>query len=175
MATTWVLLAGLPATGKSTLARALAAQLKNAAVLDKDRVREALFPGAMTDYTPEQDNLCIRAMIEAAAYLTVHRLAEYIFFDGRTFSRNAHIEEVLAAADKAGAAWRILLLTCSDKVAEARLQAADPNHPARNRSIELYRSVKAAFEPISQAKLELDTTAGIDTLLPSVLRFIAAT
>jgi adenylylsulfate kinase-like enzyme len=55
--TTWVLLAGLPATGKSTLARALAERLEGAAVLDKDRVRAALFPGDMVDYTTEQDEL----------------------------------------------------------------------------------------------------------------------
>lgn len=169
---TWILLAGLPATGKSTLARALATQLKHAAVLDKDRVRDALFPGTMTDYTPEQDTLCMRAMIEAATYLTQHRRAGNIIFDGRTFSRSAQIEEVLAAAEKAGAAWRILLLTCSDEVAAARLRAADPNHPARNRNFELYQHVKAAFEPIQHKKLELDTTAGIDSLLPAALKFI---
>ena len=72
--TTWVLFAGLPGTGKSTLARALAARL-HAAVLDKDRVRAALFPGVLTDYSEQQDELCLRAMLEAAAYLTERRRA----------------------------------------------------------------------------------------------------
>ncbi len=67
--TTWVLFAGLPGTGKSTLAKALAERL-GAAILDKDRVRGALFPGLLTDYSAEQDQLCMRAMLEAAAYLT---------------------------------------------------------------------------------------------------------
>ncbi|MEA2262671.1 MAG: hypothetical protein QOJ51_5496, partial [Acidobacteriaceae bacterium] len=67
--TTWVLFAGLPGTGKSTLAQAIADRL-GAAVLDKDRVRGALFPGSLTDYTTQQDELCMRAMLEAAAYLT---------------------------------------------------------------------------------------------------------
>src|ERR1700753_4298800 len=104
--TTWVLFAGLPGTGKSTLARAIAERL-GAAVLDKDRVRGALFPGALTDYTTQQDELCMRAMLEAAAYLTELGRVEYIFFDGRTFSRQAQIEDLLSAAARAGARWRV--------------------------------------------------------------------
>ena len=96
---TWVLFAGLPGTGKSTLARALAERMP-AVVLDKDRVRGALFPGALTDYSAEQDRVCMRAMLDAAAYLTERRRVEYIFFDGRTFSTKAQIDEVLLAAAK---------------------------------------------------------------------------
>lgn len=76
--TTWVLFAGLPGTGKSTLARALAGRL-NAAILDKDRVRGALFPGALTDYSASQDQVCMQAMLAAAAYLTERRRVPLIF------------------------------------------------------------------------------------------------
>jgi predicted kinase len=172
--TTWVLLAGLPATGKSTLARRLADQLGRAAVLDKDSVREALFPGEMTDYSAEQDAFCMKAIIEAATYLTQHNLASYVFFDGRTFSRAAHIEEVLTAAESAGAHWRILHLTCADDVAESRLSAPGPAHPARNRDASLYYRVKAAFEPVRRPKLDLDTSAGIEDILPRALAYISA-
>ncbi|SRR5579884_15481 len=171
---TWVLLAGLPATGKSTLARRLAAQLGRAAVLDKDRVREALFPGEMTDYSAEQDALCMKAIIEAATYLTQHNLANYLFFDGRTFSRAAHIEEVLTAAESAGAQWRILHLTCADQIAESRLRAPDSAHPARNRDAALYYRVKASFQPLCRPKLDLDTSAGIEDILPRALAYISA-
>ena len=62
-----------------------------AAILDKDRVRGALFPDALTDYSAEQDQLCMRAILEAAAYLTERRRVKYIFFDGRTFSTRARL------------------------------------------------------------------------------------
>jgi adenylylsulfate kinase-like enzyme len=101
-ATTWVIFAGLPGTGKSTLARSLAERL-GAAILDKDRIRGALFPEALTDYSLEQDQLCMRAMLEAAAYLTGRRRVKYVFFDGRTFSARGQVEEVLLAAKQAGA------------------------------------------------------------------------
>jgi predicted kinase len=168
--TTWVVFAGLPGTGKSTLARALASRL-GAAILDKDRVRGALFPDALTDYSAEQDQLCMRAMVEAAAYLTERRRVDYIFFDGRTFSTQAQIEDVLLAAGRAGARWRILHVTCADAVAERRL-ANDAAHPAQNRDPALYRSIKQHFEPILQPKLEVDTTLGVDRELAAVEAYL---
>jgi predicted kinase len=169
--TTWVLFAGLPGTGKSTLARAMAERL-GAAVLDKDRVRGALFPGALTDYTAPQDQLCMRAMLDAAAYLTERRRLDYIFFDGRTFSMRAQVEEVLLAAKRAGVRWRILHLTCADAVAEARLERNDPSNPALNRDPGLYRRLKQHFEPILQPKLEIDTTSGIEGQLAAVETYL---
>jgi predicted kinase len=169
--TTWVLLAGLPGTGKSTLARALVART-GGAVLDKDRVREALFPGAMTDYTREQDNLCVHAMLEAARYLTEKQRVGFIFVDGRTFSRHEHIDEVVHAAERAGARWRILHVTCSDTVAEARLSREDPENPAKNRDVALYRRLKESFEPIAYPKLDVDTTEGVDAVVEAVCRWL---
>lgn len=171
MTVTWVILAGLPGTGKSTLARAVAARL-DGIVLDKDRVREALFPGELTDYSREQDDLCVRAMLEAAAYLTNQHRVEFIFIDGRTFSRHEQINEVVQAAEQAGARWRILHVTCSDAVAEARLRRSDPENPAKNRNAALYRDIKNRFEAIEYPKLEVDTTQGVDAVVEDVCRYL---
>jgi adenylylsulfate kinase len=169
--TTWVVFAGLPGTGKSTLARALAERL-SAAVLDKDRVRAALFPGRLTDYTTEQDDLCLRAMEQAAAWLTERERVTWVFFDGRTFSTRAQIGDVLRAAERCGANWRILHLTCQDAVAEQRLSGGDANHPARNRTPELYRTIQQRFEPILQPHLQVDTTGGVEGQLARVERYL---
>jgi adenylylsulfate kinase len=170
--TTWIFLAGLPATGKSTLARALAKRLEKCVILDKDTVRATLFPGAMTDYTAEQNDLCMRVIYDAAGYLTRHRLADFILIDGRTFSSAAQLAEALDAASKARASQRILHLICSDKVAAARLRVVDPDHPGRDRDIELYRQVKAKFEPILRPKLDLDTSSGVDNLVDRAIEYI---
>lgn len=169
--TTWVVLTGLPASGKSTLARKLASRVR-AAILDKDRIREAIFPGALTDYTEEQDALCMRAILEAAAYLTAHAMADFIFFDGRTYSQQWQIEEVLRAAEQAGAQWRIIEVSCSEEVAEARLSHADPLNPARNRNLELYRRIRQHFEPIRFPKLEVDTSEGLDGKLERAEKYL---
>jgi predicted kinase len=171
--TTWVLLAGLPGTGKSTLARAVSARL-GGVVLDKDRVREALFPGTLTDYTREQDDLCVRAMLDAATYLTARDRAAFIFIDGRTFSKRDQIDEVIGAAERAGAAWRILHVTCSDVVAEARLGRKDLQNPAQNRDVALYRRVKSSFEPIAYPKLDVDTTEGVEVVVEGVIGWLRA-
>jgi adenylylsulfate kinase len=172
MNTVWILLTGLPATGKSTLARQLVNQLERCTVLDKDRVRAALFLGPMTDYTAAQDALCMQAMLEAAAYITNNKLADYVIFDGRTFSRHAQIDEVITAAEAAGAGWKILYLTCSDSIAEARLSTHDPEHPAANRNAALYHRVKAEFESITRQKLDLDTTEGVEPVVPRAIAYI---
>ena|ERR1700744_4598213 len=168
---TWVLFAGLPGTGKSTLAQALAKRL-DAAVLDKDRVRAALFPGALTDYSAPQDDLCIRAMLQAAAYLTERGRVHYVFFDGRTFSQQAQIDQILQSAARAGARWRIVQVTCADAVAEERLARGDPAHAAQNRDPALYRRIQQLFEPIPQPKLEVDTTFGVDKVLTRVEEYL---
>jgi adenylylsulfate kinase len=171
MTVTWVMLAGLPGTGKSTLARAVSARL-GGTVLDKDRVREALFPGALTDYTRKQDDLCVRAMLEAAAYLTEKRRTPFVFIDGRTFSRHEQIDEVAQAAERAGARWRILHVTCADAIAEERLSRRDPENPAKNRDVALYRRVKESFEPITYPKLDVDTTEGVHAVADAVCSYL---
>ena len=175
--TTWIILAGLPGAGKSTLARALSVRL-GGVILDKDRVREALFPDALTDYTREQDDLCMRAIYEAAVYLSRQGLngqgmAAYVFLDGRTFSRREQIEEAVHAAEQAGAVCRILHVVCADDVAEARLSAQDPTHPARNRDAHLYRMVKNRFEEIARPHATVDTTNGVEPILDTAAAYAA--
>ena len=170
---TWILLAGPPASGKSTLAGALQDRLK-AIVLDKDRIRNALFPGALTDYSSEQDDLCMRAILDAAAYLTSHNRAAFIIFDGRSFSRKQQIDEVLSAAELAGAAVKILHLSCANSTAGERLRPNHQAHPARNRDMALYLKVKQSFEPIPHPKLDIDTTFGFEAQLDAIYGYLTS-
>lgn len=169
--TTYVLMAGLPGTGKSTLAEALAREL-HGVVLSKDAVRAALFPGTLTDYTREQDDLCFGMVLDAARYLAVHQRTGFIFLDGRTFSRREQIEDAIHAAEEAGCSWKIILATCPDAVAETRLIADVGRHPAANRTVELYRDVKARFEPITLQHLEIDTSQRLEVCVQQGLGYL---
>jgi predicted kinase len=151
-----VVMAGLPGTGKSTLARTLA-QAGGGVVLDKDVIRSILFPPDYVEYSNEQDDFCQTLMLETAGYLIKRHPGLRIFLDGRTFSRKYQIDCVIEAAQRLNSEWRIVECVCAEETARLRLDATRLSHPARNRSFELYRSIQAQFEPITSPKLVIDT------------------
>jgi len=153
-----VLMAGLPGTGKSALATALAERLSGS-VLSKDAIRHALFAPRDVEYTTEQDDFVMDIMLQAAGRILQRHPHRYVFLDGRTFSRRYQIERVLAAAKPWGQRWKIVECICSDETARARLesQASSGEHPAGNRTFSLYTEIKNHFESITQPKTVIDT------------------
>ena len=131
-----VLMAGLPGTGKSTLARELARHTSGR-ILSKDELRHALFAPDEIDYSSRQDDFCLQLMLETAVYLLHQDPSRKIFLDGRPFSRRYQIENALAAAARLRQPWRILECVCSEETAKRRLEAdaAGSAHPAGNRFI----------------------------------------
>lgn len=158
-----VLLAGLPGTGKSTLARELAARA-GGRVLSKDEIRHAIFLPGEIEYCSSQDDLCVQVMMEIAGFLVSRNPARVIFLDGRPFSRRYQIENVIAAATALHQPWRILECVCSQETARRRLEAdaASGVHPAGDRGYELYLEVKARFEAITHAKAVIDTNLHLE-------------
>jgi hypothetical protein len=67
-----VLMAGLPGTGKSTLARELVRRTEGA-LLSKDEIRAALFSPEDIEYSVLQDDFVMEVMLEAARFLLQKR------------------------------------------------------------------------------------------------------
>lgn len=153
-----VLMAGLPGSGKTTLACELARR-SSGRVLSKDEFRHAIFLPEEIEYSFRQDDFCLQLMLETAGYLFSRDPERIVFLDGRPFSRRYQIENVFSVACSLHQSWRILECICSDETARKRLVAdtATSSHAAANRDYQLYLDVKARFETITLPKTVLDT------------------
>ena len=167
-----IVLAGLPGTGKSTLAVRLALQLEGV-VLSKDTVRAALFPSPVLDYSREQDDIAMNAVFAAAARILTTDPDRAVLLDGRTFSKPYQIADALALAARVRQPLCVLECVCSDEIAEARLASdhAAGTHPAGNRTPDLYARAKTAATPLTVPRITLDT--GTLTLDECVRRALA--
>lgn len=170
---TVVVLAGLPGTGKSTLAARLAEAL-DAPLFDKDRVREALFGPRHVRYERVQDDFVVACLVEAARHAAQSGLSRFAILDGRTFSAAGQLAELRAALAERGLAQRTIELTADPATARTRVEA-QRGHPAADRGPELYDRLAARAVPIPGPKLVLDSAAlGPDELAWRALEWLRA-
>jgi predicted kinase len=164
-----ILMAGLPGTGKSTLARELARKT-NGAVFSKDEIRAAIFSPQGIEYSTEQDDFCMEIMLQGARYLLTRDPQRKVFLDGRTFSRRYQLNRVLEFANELQQPWVILECVCSSETARRRLEAeVDSNHPARNRTYDLYLELQKRFEPITLRKTMISSDEPIEHIIRQAL------
>jgi predicted kinase len=151
-----IAMAGLPGTGKSALARELVKRT-GGVLYDKDAIREFLFPGELTDFSEEQNDICVEAMLSAAMYLVGKPGSFPVFLDGRTFSTKAQVDKLAESVGAARVELKIIECLCSDETARRRIEGDIGKHVARNRDFDLYLKIKRNAEPIEIRHLRLET------------------
>jgi predicted kinase len=164
-----VAMAGLPGTGKSTLARALAHEL-GGAVLDKDVIRAALFPPKLIEYSSAQDDFCMDVLFQTARYLISHKKTDWVFVDGRPFSRASQIDLLAAQAASLGCPLRIVFCKCSDAAARERLSR---QHMAGNRDYALHQRLQKEFEPVNLPHFVANTDQPLPQVIDAALAYLA--
>ncbi len=167
-----IAMAGLPATGKSTIAAVLARRL-DALILNKDSIRERIFSREKIDYSQEQDDLCMEVMFVIAGYVLQAQRVQSVIVDGRTFSRSYQVAQLQSRAESFGAKPVIIECICDDAIAKQRLEddLRTGAHPAGNRTYDLYLELKEQAESITADRLVIDT--GRESIETSVDRCLA--
>lgn len=170
-----IAMAGLPGTGKSTLAHPLADAVAGI-VLDKDSIRAALFPIALIEYSTRQDDFCMSILFQVASYMLMKDPSLYVILDGRTFSRKYQVAALDQLAEELKTPLKIIECTCSDETVQKRLAdkvTMGAKHLAGNRDYQLYLTIKARFEPIREPKLVVNTDDDLAHCLASCLAYVS--
>jgi len=143
-----LMLLGLPGSGKTTLARALAPHLA-AHHLSSDHLRREI--DQQGHYRPQDKDRVYRLM--AARAEEALQQGRPVLVDA-TFSQAAHRELLLAVAQQQHCPAFMVELQVPEAVARQRLQAERPESEA---DFSVYQRIEAQFDPIQRPHLQLDT------------------
>ena len=166
-------MAGLPGTGKSTLANALAKKLP-AVVLNKDLVRAALFQPEDIEHSSQQDDFVVNVMLLVAEYYFLNDSERVIILDGRTFSKKAQVESLVNYSREHNRELKFIYCSCPVEIARDRIERDYKNkeHLASDRDFELYIRLKSHSDPLQVAHFSVDTGETLEHCVDLCLNYL---
>ncbi|MBN1233769.1 MAG: ATP-binding protein [Candidatus Coatesbacteria bacterium] len=149
-----ILFRGLPGVGKTKIVKKLA-PLINAKIVSRDIIRMQIF--SPPDFSLEEKHF-IDDVVLGCTRLYLLR-GENVIVDGTAFSRAEAVQQYVDLASTFGIKLLIFHCICEDKVAKDRIEYDRKNnkHPARDRTINLYKKVRNDFETITYPYICLQT------------------
>lgn len=168
----FVILSGLPGSGKSHFARELANRYP-LAVLQIDALRKVLFP--RPTYSKSE-----HTRIFAAVHALIDRLLSRkvsVLYDA-TNLKEQHRRDLYAIGDAIGARLHIILVRSPEQVALSRLserRGAGRESWSSDADEEVYEAMRLEAEPIERTHVEVDTSKDIERAVDKIVRELKAT
>ena len=171
-----IAMAGLPGTGKSTLASALAEALPGV-VLNKDAIRAALFPPNEIEYSHRQDDFVFGIMLQVAEHYLQKFPNKHVILDGRTFSKKPQVDILMDYCQMYNRSIVFIKCVCSDETARSRIEndLVNNNHLAANRNVTLYQQTKDNADTLLVPHLTVDTGQALEACVHACLDYIGFT
>jgi len=158
-----LIVCGLPGSGKTTIAEALAKRLK-APHISSDIIRKQMHE--RPDYSEDEKRIVYKAMASRA--LEMFRGGEETVVLDATYYKKEYLEMAKKAAQKAGSMMLIIECTISDKEARKRIESR--THGPSDADFKVYLKLKGESEPIEDEHLTIDCSKPV---LENIERIIA--
>ncbi|MFJ2419208.1 AAA family ATPase [Streptomyces brevispora] len=159
-----IALGGLPFTGKSTLARALAEAMPGV-LLDKAALRKVLFPTLVTA-PPELNDWLYEGVLKAASWNLDTAPGTVVVLDGRPLTRYRDVLSLRRFASSLDHALYIVECVCPGEVAVARSAAAGAPDP-------LLSVQNADTDQIPEPKVVVDTSQPLEQCVSAALNAVS--
>jgi predicted kinase len=160
-------ISGLPGTGKSFLARQIAARLP-CVIVETDFIRKTLAP--QPAYTKDESARVHRVAQQVIEWLL--RSNRHAIYDATNLAE-WHREKAYRLAEKTRARLLVIRTTAPDDVVRARLAKRlverDP-HDWSDADWQVHQLLKAELEPVRRAHLVVDTSRDIEPAIRRILR-----
>lgn len=149
-----VAVCGLPGTGKTTVAEAIAERL-DAERLRTDVVRKELFPDPQ--YTEEEVSAVYREVLDRARDRL--ELDESVVVDA-TFQDVRYREWAREAAAESGADFELVAVECDEDVARDRIRARTEGES--DADVDVYDLFAETFDPVEMDHVTVDNSGDLD-------------
>lgn len=159
-------LAGLPASGKTAVAKKL--EKKGFKNLSRDHFISLMFD-PVNFSSREQKDTAFKAMLLVSKHYL--KQEKKVVLDCPSFSREWAVKLAQATAKKANAKFKLIYLECPDEVAVKRIKSAK-KHIAPDRTPKLYFKVKKRFQPFKIRYKKINTNGPIKETVKEIVKYL---
>ena len=165
----FIVVSGLPGTGKSFFCRKLAEKAPFC-ILESDAMRKTLFP--VPDYSVKESS-----RLFAACYSLIEKLLDggiSLIFDATNLAQRHH-ERLYQISDRTGAKLVLVRVDAPPSIVYQRLQTRSSEDNPEDKSDagwDIYRQMKPTVDKIKRNYLAVDTSRDIAPVIDKIIRMI---